>query len=254
MADERTVFERLDSIEVQNAEIIRLLSESLDKPQTTKQTPQESDSALVKRFLKGAKKSWMWFGTRLEFKRKRTIAIFSSLLLLVVGLVATIMATLNFGFYSTFTLFENIWMIFAVINIVHALKAQRDYEANALAAKSSTKYQRDSFGMILPTKEKGVYRVFRWLAIIAVVCNIITIWIKPSDFSVIATIFEILFLAAIVFEFFMNTFFFGGYSIIKVEGQSLVTKEKVVLVCPNGSRELILEEDFKKLMPDFYVE
>ena len=60
---------------------------------------------------------------------------------------------------------------------------------------------------------------------------------------------EVLFLAAIIFAFFMNLNLFARHSIIWVEGHKLTTKEKVVLVLLPGAKQLMPEEEFKKKMP-----
>ena len=254
MAEERSLFERLDSIETQNAEILRLLSRSIIQPQPIQQTivKQPSDRELVQQFLKDSKKSWMWFGTNTEFKKRKMIAIISLLILLIVGLVSTAITSISCGIYSTFTLFENAWIIFALIYLVYAVKAQRIYEVNELAANSSTKYEKDKLGMMFAGKEKIVFRIFRWLAAISVIANIVFIWTRRSDFSVLATIIEVLFLVAIAFAFFMYLNLFSQYSIIYVEGHNLTTKERVVLVLPPGAKQLIPEKEFKEKMPFFY--
>ena len=66
------------------------------------------------------------------------------------------------------------------------------------------------------------------------------------------TFMEILFLAAIIFSFFMNFNLYAQYAIIYVEGHNLTTKEEVTIVLPPGAKEFMLEEDFKKKMPFFY--
>ena len=115
------------------------------------------------------------------------------------------------------------------------------------------KYEKDNLGMTFARKEKVVFRIFKWLAIISVVCNIICIWAGMGKSNqVLATVMEVLFLGAIVFAYFMNLNLFAQYSIIYVEGHNLTTKERVVLVLPPGAKSLMPEEEFKKKMPFFY--
>jgi len=155
--------------------------------------------------------------------------------------------------YSTFTFFENVWMVFGIIYLVYACKAQLIYEVNALASNSSYKYETDKLGMKFPRKEKIIFRIFKWLAIISAPCNIICIWAGLGKSNqILATVMEIAFLGAIIFAFFMNLNLYAQYSIIWVEGHNLTTKEKVVLVLPPGAKQLMPEEEFKKKMPFFY--
>ena len=222
------------------------------QPRPITNAPQPNNKEILQTFLKKAKKSWRWFGTKTEFAKWKTLAIVSLITLLLVGLITTIVTSISCGIYSTFTFFENAWMVFGIIYLVFASKSRLTYEVNALASNSSTKYETDHLGMKFPRKEKVVFRIFRWLAIISVIANIIFIWTRKSDFSVFATIMEVLFLGAIVFAFFMNLNLFAQYSIIWVEGHNLTTNEKVVLVLPPGAKQLMPEEEFKKKMPFFY--
>ena len=278
MADERNLFGMIDEISANQAEILgeitgvkthvsdtevkiaaleqeisKLKNQPAVQPRPVNVIPQESDQEILQTFLKQSKKSWRWFGTKGEFTKWKTLAIISLLILLIVGLVTSIVSTVCFKMYSTFTFFENVWMIFGIIYLVYASKAQLTYEVNALAANSSTKFDTDNLGMKFPRKEKVVFRIFKWLAIISVVCNIIAIWAGMGKTNqVFATIMEVLFLGAIIFAYFMNLYLFAQYSIIYVEGHNLTTKERVVLVLPPGAKGLMPEEEFKKKMPFFY--
>ena len=262
MAEERNLFDRLDSIEASSQSTNKKVDELFEFLKNQKQSqpnqpqaqqPNPTKQELIQQFLKESKKSWRWFGTRSEFNKWKTLGIFSLILLLVIGLVSSIVSTICFQMYSTFTFFENLWLLFGIIYVVYASKAQLTYEVNALAANSSMKFETDRLGMKIPGKEKAVFRVFRWLAIIAVPCNVICIWAGVGKTNqVFATITELLFLGAIIFAFFMNANLFAQYSIIWVEGRNLKTKEKVVLVLPPGVKQLMTEEEFKKKMPFFY--
>ena len=280
MAENRNLFGMLDNISANQAEILseitgvksqvndsdsriaklekeiqNLKNQSAQPKQVVvnKVQPQPSNQEILQQFLRQSKKSWRWFGTKGEFTKWKTLAIISLLILLIVGLVTSIVSTICFKMYSTFTFLENVWMVFGIVYLVFASKTQLTYEVNALAANSSKKYDTDKLGMKFPRKERVVFRIFKWLAIISVPCNIICIWSSMGKSNqVFATIMEVLFLAAIIFAFFMNLNLFAQYSIIWVEGHNLTTKEKVVLVLPPGEKQLMPEEEFRKKMPFFY--
>ena len=280
MSDERNLFGMLDDISANQAELLNEItgvktqvSDSDDRitelekeiqnlkrqstqpktvaPNATQPKPTQND--IFQTFLKQSKKSWRWFGTRSEFSKWKTLAIISLLILLIVGLATSIISTICFKMYSTFTFFENVWMVFGIIYLVYACKAKLTYEVNALASNSSYKYETDKLGMKFPRKEKIVFRIFKWLAIISVPCNIICIWADLGKSNqILAIVMEIAVLGAIIFAFFMNLNLYAQYSIIWVEGHNLTTKEKVVLVLPPGAKQLMPEEEFKKKMPFFY--
>lgn len=280
MSDERNLFGMLDDISANQAEFLNettgvktQVSDSDDRitelekeiqnlkrqsaqpktvaPNATQPKPTRND--ILQTFLKQSKKSWRWFGTKSEFSKWKTLAIISLLILLIVGLATSIISTICFKMYSTFTFFENVWMVFGIIYLVYACKAQLIYEVNALASNSSYKYETDKLGMKFPRKEKIIFRIFKWLAIVSAPCNIICIWAGLGKSNqILATVMEIAFLGAIIFAFFMNLNLYAQYSIIWVEGHNLTTKEKVVLVLPPGAKQLMPEEEFKKKMPFFY--
>lgn len=253
MNNDRSLFDRLDSLEEQNARIIALLSR-----QQTQGTPvvgqaQPTKLELLQQFVKKSKKSWMWFGNKKEFARAKTLAIISLVLLLNIGIISAILTGLSFGMFSTFSLFENVWMVFAIVMIAYAAKAKRVYEVKALAASSPRRYIEDKYGMMFDKKEKFAFKLFRWLAILAVIGNIVIIWTKTSSLNIVATVFEVLFLASIIFAFFANLHLYAQYSIIHVEGANEATKQKVALVLPPGEKYLMPEEDFKKKVPYLYM-
>ena len=253
MADERSLFERLDSIESQNAEILRMLSKEEKQPQKIEpQQPKPSNRQLLEIFLRQAKKSWMWGGNKAEFKRSKAFAIFADVILLIVGLVSTIVSAICFKMYSTFTFFENIWLIFIIIRLANAIKSKRIYEVNEFSRNSSTKFKRDNVGMLFPNKEKTIFRVFKWITLISIICNIVCIWTLGKELKAFSTIMEILFLGAMIFAFVMDVNLYSQYMIIYVEGHNLTTNERVVLVVPPGGNELMPEEEFKKKMPFLY--
>ena len=279
MAEPKCLFERLDDISAQQEsilnEVIGIKNKSssdgariaeleieLEKlrkentaqqkqqvrqqPQTTTQVRQPSSTEILQQFIKQSKKSWRWFGNKADFNKWKTLSVVSLVLLLLIGVVSTIVSSVCFQLYSTFTFFENAWLVIGIIFLTYACKAQQKYEVNALASHSPDKYEKDSLGMCFPKREKVVFKIFRIIAIVAIVCNIIAIWVMGHNLKGLATFFEILFLGAIIFSFFMNFNLYAQYAIIYVEGNNLTTKEKVTIVLPPGAKEFMLEEDFKK--------
>lgn len=280
MPEEKCLFERLEDISADQSAVLSAVAdvknethentneiaalrkeiEELKQGRNTSQIQsrevrnQRTNQNQFTTFLKQAKKSWRWFGTKKEFKRSKSLSILSLILLLVFGISASIISTVCFNLYSTFTLFENILLIIGIVFLVYSCKAKYIYEVNSLARSTPYKYEADNIGMKFQRKERLVFRIFKWLAIISTFCNVIAIWAgMGNEYKVLATVFEMLFFAAIVFAYFMNTFwFFNNYLIIWIEGYNLTTKQKVVLVLPPGAKQLITEEEFKKTMPFFY--
>ena len=135
MANEKNVFNQLDDLSAGQAEILSEVIGVRNKITSNESTINElkekvarleaqsrpvahkkSDKELLQDFLRSSKKSWRWFGSSRDFKKakQRLYALLYSLLAL--GIISTIVSSISFGLYSTFTLFENIWLIFVIIS------------------------------------------------------------------------------------------------------------------------------------------
>ncbi len=270
MANNDTIFGKLDQIlENQSAmmdsfsnannnnEKIAQLEEEIKKlkseSQTNNLTKSNSDPrAAFRKFLKSAKKSLRWFGSESSFNRTKFAAVILSLFTMIAIVVATVISTTCFQMYSTFTLFEDIWFIFVVINIVRVVKAQQVYDIYSLERNSPFNYNTDPVGMIFLDKEKTSNKVMRILAIISAICNIICIWTPlGKGMQVPELIIELLVAALIIASSMVTRFVFVQYDIICVKGKSEETCESVSLVFMPGAKEFITEEDFKKKFKDF---
>ena len=137
MDDNRSVYERLNSIEsnqstaqVQNEEILKLLK-SLSKDSEVNSNivnqsyRQISKQQLLKNFIKSSKKEYLWHGKREEFSKYKTIVSLLYFDLIIIGIISTIITSVTFKLYSTFSLLENIWLIFAFIMFLYAVKTKR---------------------------------------------------------------------------------------------------------------------------------
>ena len=210
---------------------------------------QNSEEEVMHWFFKSSKKSWRWMGNQKEFSRARFLSVVSQLTLLSLGLISSVVTSISAKLYTTFTFFENIWLIFGIMLLAYALKAKLKYHSATLAKNNNYRYKQDQYGLWNPGKEKLIFRIFRWLGILSVVANIIYIWMNASSISWLATIFEVLFLGAIVFSFFMNVSLFAQYSIIYLEGMNMQGTEKITLVWDPVIKQLITEEEYKNKAP-----
>ena len=212
-------------------------------------TNQNSEKEVMHLFFKTSRKSWRWFGNWQEFKKSKSLTILSHIILLIFGLASTVVTSISAKIYTTFTLFENIWLIFGIVLLVYAIRAKLKYESGALAKNNNYKYKQDQFGLWNPGKEKPAFKFFRWAGIICIIANIVYVWIKANNLSLFATVLEVLFLGAIIFSYFMNVNLFAQYTIIYLEGKNQQGTEKVTLVWDPMVKRLITEEEYRKKMP-----
>ena len=253
MSEERSVIERLDSLEeicLSSFEKINQLAGVLEAEKATKTANDHiNEQHIFRDFLKTSRKYWRWFGNRKEFLWQKTLTITVFALLLVFGIVAVALSPIEL-LASSFG--EILWMGFVAVLLIFACKTQLKYDVNTLATYSSTKYETDYLGMKFPRKGKLVYAIFRVIGIVMSVYKIIFLGIRPTDTTPLAITMEILFIVLTIVSYFTNLFMFGRYSIIWVEGHAITTKEKVTLLLPPGAKSMITEEEFKKLMPELF--
>lgn len=261
MADNRNIFERLSDLETMTNENNELLSKILNNSEkkNNQQTNQKgtlekiSDQQIVFNFLKTAKKSLRWAGSKSQFNKSKRIAIISCLALIVVGIILTIISSIAFDLYSTFTLFENIWLFFSVALIVYMLKNKQLNEMNHLAKYSPDLYAADKYFMPFSIGNKKAFKVFKVICIVAILCNILCVWVIPeAKNKVLVTIWEILFLGTVIFSMIMTSRFYGMYLIPYAEGNNYTTNEKIVLVSLLDNKGLITEEQLKARAPALF--
>ena len=115
-SDNRSVYERLDSQDQKLDSILEMLSEQQSpiNKQNIDVKQQESGKQALATFIKKSKKEYLWVGSTKEFNKSKNLIIILSVIFLVISLISTILTSIAFKMYSTFSLFENIWSIILV--------------------------------------------------------------------------------------------------------------------------------------------
>ena len=258
MENKRSVFDRLDSLEQQstvvasqNQEIINLLNNIQSKQQTTQQQMQPkklSDREAISKFVRGAKKEYLWSGPAFEFNKSKRLLNVVCLALIIVAVISTILTSVAFKMYSTFTLFENIWSIFVCIILSYSYKSRQRMTDTTLMAHSCFLFEQDADGTWRDTcKEKKRFKWFRRISYIAVVANIIVIWTTAKGgIAVAATIFEVVFLGLSIAVYFARENFTCMYGdIILFTGKNLSNNSEVTIVFDVFGRKLYPFDEYK---------
>lgn len=262
----KSVYERLDSIEAtqsatqaQNKEIIELLK-NLKNQQQIKQNeefklqPQVSEQQLIKKFIQSAKKEYVWFGPNYEFKKSKIIVNVLFVILIIVGVISTILTSISLNMYSTFTLFENIWLIFACLMFSHSLNAKKRMLDTDLKNHSNTIFIKDTDGTWRDTKkEKKKYKWFRRISYIAVIANIIFILTKSNGaITIFAILFELAFAGLTIGFFFayINLFCMYG-NFILFTGMNLTNTANITLLFDVKRKKLIPYNECKENIKEY---
>ena len=248
--EERSVVERLDSIEN--------LLEDFTKRQAVSQDagvkPQISDQQILNNFIKSSKKEHMWFGSPNDFKKSKILVYILSVLLIIVGVISTILTSIAFKIYSTFSLFENIWLVFACIMLSYSIYAKKRMADTDLRDHSCNLFMQDADGTWRDTnQEKKRFRWFRRISYVAVIANIIVIWTQSKGgIAISATVLELVFAGLTIGFYFayINLFCMYG-TFILFTGRNTNNTQNVTLVFDVIGKKLLSYEEFKKTMKDF---
>ena len=261
----QSVFDKLDSIEAsqsatqaQNEQILDLLnklsSQSVKQNVEVRTQPQVSNQELLREFVKKSQKENVWFGTINDFNKSKAIVYVLCVALIIVGVLSTIFTSIAFNLYSTFTLFENIWLIFACIMFSHSINAKKRMLNFDLRDHTNTVFVQDADGVWRDTnKEKKRFRWFRRLSYVAVICNIIAVWAEPRGaIAITATIFELAFAGITVGLFFayINLFCMYG-NFILFTGRNASNTETITLIFDVIGNKLAPYEEYKEKMKDY---
>lgn len=270
--DDRSVFERLDTIEddqaaiqEQNAatqakieEILSILTSSdnnqpVNQNVTSKPQPQPTKQQLLQKFIRSSKKEHIWLGTKFDFNQSQTAVIILSICLMIVGVISTVLTSIAFKMYSTFTLFENIWLVFACILFSYAMNAKKRMLDTDLKDHSNTIFVQDVDGTWRDTnKEKKRFKWFRTLSYIAVACNIIVIWIQSKGaIALFATLFELAFVGLTIGLYFAYINLFCMYGIfILFTGVNPENHKTITIIFDVEGKKLAPYEEYKEKFKD----
>lgn len=261
----KSVFDKLDSIEetqsvtkTQNDEILKILKD-IRNQQVVNQNykinhqPQETGQ-ILKNFLKLSKKEHLWFGTTTDFNKNKKIIYILCIALIVVGIISTMLTSIALNMYSTFTLFENIWLIFVCIMFSYAVKAKKRMLDTDLMEHSNNVFIQDADGTWRDTnKEKKKYKWFRRISYIAIVGNIICLLGESKTaMAISATMFELAFAGlsiGLVFAYINLYCMYGTF--ILFTGRNASKTENVTLIFDVFGNKLAPYKEYKEKLKDY---
>ena len=211
---------------------------------------QRNQSWSLKNFINRSVHEYMWLGTKENFDKDKKLALILILASVVSMIICTIVSTISFGIYSTFTLFENIWLILMLCVLKYTYKTKKNYSTLDYSFNSFEKFETDADGVLRCTVYKKKYRWFLVLSCIAFALNALSAWIvDESSIPLIVTILELGTLALNICTVYKVTDFFAGYGPIRFTGMNETGTGKVVLVFDTIMNKLYTEEDYLKTFP-----
>lgn len=243
---------KVDDVSAKMDSLTAKIDGLLSVKQTTTTTHQtENPQVVLKRFISKAKKEYCWLGPEADFQKEKKTALILLAALIGTIVLSTIFTSIALGLYSTFTLFENIWLIMMCFMAFYLVKAKRFYDCYEFSLTSCFKFIPDVDGVLRMGTLKKKYKVFLVLTCISAICNIIVVWMENKNgMALPATIFELAVLGLSIFAFnFKSLDFFYGYSNLRFTGANETTGQKVVLIFETPTNKLYAEEDYLKNFP-----
>lgn len=157
---------------------------------------QDAERNALKMFLLDSTAYYLWIGPKSDFDHDKQKAILFSFITIILGIASTIITSLAFNLYSTFSVFENIYAIIIMIYMFKVMFCKKQMRDTNLSVYSVNSYELTKEGFYVSTmNDKKHLKVFRILSLISVVANIISLPIcSTNGLMIIAIIFELLFL------------------------------------------------------------
>ena len=136
----------------------------------------------------------------------------------------------------------------------HSVNAKKKMLDSDLRDHSNTVFVQDADGTWRDTnKEKKRFRWFRRISYVAVICNIIVIWVQSKGaIAITATIFELAFAGITVGLFFayINLFCMYG-NFILFTGRNASDAQTITLIFDVIGKKLSPYEEYKEKMKDY---
>lgn len=214
--------------------------------------PKTDDLSILRRFVSKAKCSFKWFGNEKDFKKEKLLTVISFAALWLIGITTTILSSIYYGYYSIWSLIENIYLLVSLFLTLFVMGSNRFVEQNELADKSTFKFITDEIGIKRRTgSEKRRYSVFRIFVYLMPLLNTISLFASFSQEKIglmMFTIgFEFIFFIITIVSKAMYSGFVGGYdTAIYLEGHNETTNEPVTIVATLIDNQLYEKEDFEK--------
>ena len=257
----RSVFERLDdteskldSIDAKISELLKASSEakpqkeSADRKDTgpTQSKPVDAKESLH-RFVRFSKKEYLWLGPDAEFRKAKSLLCLNALAMTILGVFPTIFTAIVIGFYSPFSVLENIWFVFSIVLTVYAFNFKARMSDADLKSHSCENFKQDADGTWRIYSEKKSFIWFRRLSNLSCVANIIMAWsMNQEPISIVSTIFEIILFGLSIASIFSYSNLFCMYGNFILYTNKNNAGDQVALVFDVMGKKLITYDDFKK--------
>ncbi len=172
---------------------------------------------IAEQILKSSEKSLFYLDTEKNLIAWKGLVIIIALASIIINIITSYFSTKWFELYSTFTLFENLWMILQLCIMIYAIKATQIYDLDKYMKNTMERFYCDSYGVPRKQGTKGKYKALFVLSIIGSLSHIfLGIVDQTMNMKYLAPMlaFEILSLIMAFVLFFVAREFFSRYCVM----------------------------------------
>lgn len=242
---------KIDSVNEKVDELLKAINEFNKQNQCSSQNiksqKQIEKKTVLNDFIRKSKKEYIWFGPNNEFSKAKTLLCMNMLALIVVGVLSTIFSSIAIGFYSPFTLVENIWLIFTIVMATYSFNFKKKMSDVDLKNHSCENFSQDRDGTWRISSNKKSFIWFRRLSDISCIANIIMMCcLNQGGMSIVGTIFEVLMFGltiCTILSYSNLTCMYGNFIFYTYKNNS---NQTITLVFDIMGRKLITYEEFDK--------
>ena len=248
--ENRPLSEQLSDIERELQEIKSMQSRSSMHDPVRRTIDQRNQTFSLQNFIRRAKHEYLWLGTKEDFAKEKKQAILLILASIALMVLTSVVATLCIGLYSTFTFFENLWLLMMLFVLKYTCVAKRHYLDFDYSSNSFLHFEMDGNGVWHDTVYKKRYKILLVLSCIGGLLNILyALLIEECLYPFWIILFELATLALNIFVVYKVTDFFAGYHAIMFTGRNDSGTNIVTIVYDPLDRKYYTDEDYFRLFP-----
>lgn len=250
----QNIFEGFNEIKEQQKQSEENISNKLDKLIEMSDKRNNTVNQAVKKrneqfsltnFIRRSVHSYVWLGSQSDFKKGKFISIGLVLSSIIMMIITTIVSIYAFGLYSTFTLFENIWLILMCFVLKYVIVAKKEYPTLDYSFNSFEKFKNIDGVEMNTGKRKVKYRLFHILACISFIFNSI-VAIDESKMPALLIILELATMILSIVTMYIVDGFFIGYMYIKMSGLNDSGSEYVSIYYDTSDNKFYTEGEYQK--------
>ncbi len=237
------IFEKLENIQKSVDE--------LKRTQTNIPTGKvKSEQEIFTDFIKSSCKEYVHMSSTADFEKDKKITTIILFAYIAISVIITILCSIGFKIYSTFTLFENIWLVCSCFMLYYTVIAPKFYNTEVFANKSIDVFEFTKENIWINTNiRKKRYKAFFVLSIICAGLNLIASFCIPNANIGLIIVCELVYIAATIISYIYFNNFFAQYNSLKFTGKDLSGKKTVSIYFDNIFGKYLTEEEYYKTYP-----